>query len=314
MTKIIVTWSTAYDNIMKTSTNLKNHLVKKDMDCINMSFIVDDLEKHQWWTWLNIVYNLSLIQEESILLTSIWKDFEFSDFIKENVILDYVHISNNKLTARSYITTDWYNSQLTAFYPWAMDDWCNISYTGSEYVKYAIVSPNHIPVMKRYIEILFEKWIKIFFDPGQQITQMTKEDLEFCFKFTDYLIVNNYEYEILKQQIEYSDEEMISSFSKMIITYWVEGSKIFDKNYNVDEIFWVENPDFVDLTWAGDSYRAWLLKWLNSWYTWEQSAKIWSILASVCTWSIWAQNHFIDFKQLKVLYKETYWDELILKK
>jgi hypothetical protein len=48
---------------------------------------------------------------------------------------------------------------------------------------------------------------------------MTKEDLEFCFKFTNYLIINNYEYEILKQQIEYTDEQMIESFSKMIITY-----------------------------------------------------------------------------------------------
>jgi hypothetical protein len=102
---------------------------------------------------------------------------------------------------------------------------------------------------------------------------------------------------------------MIESFSKMIITYWVDGSKIYESNYNVTEIFWVENPDFLDSTWAWDAYRAWLLSWLNKWYSWENSAKMWSILASICTASNWAQNHFINLKQFKTLYIETYWED-----
>jgi len=37
--------------------------------------------------------------------------------MKENVNLDYINISKDKLTARSYITSDKNENQITAFYP-----------------------------------------------------------------------------------------------------------------------------------------------------------------------------------------------------
>ena len=310
MTKIIVSGSTAFDNIMHSNTNIKDHLVEKEMWNINISYIVSDLKKENWWTWSNIAYNLALLGTESILMTSVWSDYIFSDFIKENVNLDYVNISKTKLTARSYITADKYENQITAFYPWAMEDSCEIWYLRDEDAKYGIVSANHIPTMKNHLKVFKEKGIKTLFDPGQQITQMTKEDLEYCFSLSDYIILNEYEYEVIKVRAEKTDAEMIEWFERMILTYWVKWSKIFDNNYSILEIHWVENPDFVDATWAWDAYRAWLLKWLNDWYSWETSARIWAVLASLSTWEFWAQNHFIDWKQFSNLYRETFWEEL----
>lgn len=310
MNKIIVSGSTAYDNIMHSTTNLKDHLLEKEMWNINVSYMVSELKKEAWGTWLNIAYNIWLLWTNSILLSSIWKDFVFSDFIKENVNTDYVHVSDEKLTASSYITTDKNNNQVTAFYPWAMEDSCEIDYFKDEAATYAIVSANHIELMKKHLKFFKEKGIKTFFDPGQQITQMTKEDLEFCFEYSNYIILNEYEYEVIKQRAEKTDWDMIGMFEKMILTYWVKGSKIFDRNYNIIEIHWVENPDYVDSTWAWDAYRGWLLKWLNDWYDWETSARIWAVLASLSAWEFWAQNHFIDWKQFSMLFEQTFWVEL----
>jgi sugar/nucleoside kinase (ribokinase family) len=103
---------------------------------------------------------------------------------------------------------------------------------------------------------------------------------------------------------------MITWFEKMILTYWIKWSKIFDKNYNIIEVEWVENPDFVDATWAWDAYRAWLLKWLTDWYDWLTSARIWAVLASLSTQAYGAQNYYIDWKQFKTLYEQTFGDEL----
>jgi len=50
-------------------------------------------------TGMNISYNLALLGENPILLTSIGKDYIFSDFIKENVNLDFIHISAKKMTS-----------------------------------------------------------------------------------------------------------------------------------------------------------------------------------------------------------------------
>jgi len=310
MTKILVSGSTAYDNIMHSDTDLTEHLVEKNMWNINISYIVSDLKKENWGTWSNISYNLALLWTESILLSSVWEDYVFSDFMKENVNLDYINISRDNLTARSYITTDNHDSQITAFYPWAMQDSCDIKFLKDDFVKYGIVSPNHISTMKKHLKLFKSSWVKTFFDPGQQITQMTKEDLEYCFELSNYIILNEYEYEVIKKIAEKTDWEMIDMFDHMILTYWVKGSKIFDRNYNIIEIHWVENPDFVDATWAWDAYRAWLLKWLTDWYNWETSARIWAVLASLSTWSFWAQNHFIDWKQFKNLYTQTFWENL----
>jgi len=310
MNKIIVSGSTAFDNIMHSDSNIKEHLVEKEMWNINISYIVSELKKENWWTGSNIVYNLALLGSESILLTSVWNDYIFSDFMKENVNLDYINISRDKLTARSYITTDNNDNQVTAFYPWAMDDSCNISMLRDESAIYSIVSPNHIPTMKKHLKMLKEKWVKTLFDPGQQITQMTKEDLEYCFELSDYIILNEYEYEVIKVRAAKTDAEMIEWFERMILTYWVKGSKIFDNNYNITEVHWVENPDFIDATWAWDAFRAWLLKWLNDNYSWETSARIWAVLASLSIWEFWAQNHFIDWKQFSNLYSQTFWESL----
>ena len=310
MSKVIVSGSTAFDNIMHSDTNIKDHLTEKEMWNINISYLVSELKKENWWTGSNIAYNLALLWAESILLTSVWNDYVFSDFMKQNVNLEYINVSRNKLTARSYITTDKYENQVTAFYPWAMEDSCQINYLRDEDAKYSIISANHVSTMKKHLKLFKEKWVKTLFDPGQQITQMTKEDLEYCFELSDYIILNEYEYEVIKTRSEKTDWDMIEMFEHMILTYWVKWSKIFDRNYNIVEVHWVENPDFIDATWAWDAYRAWLLKWLNDWYSWEQSARIGAVLASLSAWEYWAQNHFIDWKQFQNLYSQTFWESL----
>ena len=310
MSKIIVSGSTAFDNIMQSNTNIKDHLVNKELSNINISYLVSELKKEKGWTGSNIAFNLSLLWAESTLLTSIWKDFEFSDLIKDNVDLQYVHISDKKLTANSYITVDSNDNQITAFYPWAMGESCEMKELSNIDSEYAIVSANHVNIMIKHLKLFNNLWIKTFFDPGQQITQISKDDLLECFKYSNFIILNEYEYEVIKKRSELTDWEMIDTFDNMILTYWVKWSKIFDRNYNIIEIHWVENPDFVDSTWAWDAYRAWLLKWLNDWYSWESSARIWSILSSISTWKLWAQNHFIDWKQFSNLYSQTFWESL----
>ncbi len=310
MKKIVVSGSTAYDNIMYSNTNLKDHIVWKKMSNINVSYLVSNLSKEIWWTWLNISYNLALLWTKSFLFSSVWNDFIFSSFIKKNVNLDYVNISKNKLSSRSYITTDNKTNQITAFFPWAMEDSSEILTFSWDDVKYSIVSANNIDSMKKHLELLHSKWIKTLFDPWQQITQMTKSDLEYCFSYSNYIILNEYEYEVIKKISQKTDWDMIASFDFMILTYWLRWSKIFDKNYNIIEVHWIENPNFVDPTWAWDAYRAWLLKGLNDWYSLENSAKMWALLSSLSTEKFWSQNHSINWQDFLILYKETFWENL----
>jgi hypothetical protein len=48
---------------------------------------------------------------------------------------------------------------------------------------------------------------------------MTKKDILEAFENSDYLIVNKFEFDMIKKISEFTDSEIIESFDKIIITY-----------------------------------------------------------------------------------------------
>lgn len=310
MAKIIVSWSITYDNIMLTNTNIKEGLSVHNDFWVNLSYQIDELKKEKWWTGLNISHNIALLGWEPILLSSIWFDFIFPDFITENVDIDSVFKSKDYLTANFYRTSDKDGNKLNAFYPWAICEWCKVDFKKKEDIKYWVVSTDFIANMLKNIKDFKKNWAKVFFNPGEQIHEMKKIDIVTCIENTDYLIVNYSEYESIKYKAQLTDEEMIDSFENIIITYWIRGSKIFDKNYNIIEVVWVENPDYKDSTWTWDAYVWWLIFWINEWYSWEVSAQIGAVLSSICSWYIWWQNHSIKWDNFQKLFEDTFWEKL----
>lgn len=293
MSRILVSGSTAYDYIMDYGDKFTNHINNENIHKLSVCFVIDKLKKERWWTWLNIAYNLALLWEKPILMSSIWLDYEFSDFHRQNINLDYVYTCSELLSASWYITNDISESQITAFYPWAMNKADLVSvYDVKELLNYAIVSPNKKEAMLAQVKELNEKWVKTFFDPGQAIFWMDKYDLEQAMKYANYLIVNDFEFDLFKSKIWLEKHEIINNFEKVVITLWSKGSVIIDEE---KELFInpVEIANAIDPTWAWDAYRWWLLKWLNLGYSWETSWKIGSLLASISVWVYGWQNHFI---------------------
>lgn len=310
MWNILVSGSTAYDYIMDYKDKFSNQIKPDNVHKISVSFLIDKMKKEKWWTGLNIAYNLALLWQASVLYTSVWKDFDFGEFIEKNVNLSYINRSSDLLSSSWYITNDLEGNQITAFYPWAMleSDKRSIMEV-SEKISYAIVSPNKKEAMINHLEELHKLWIKTFFDPGQAIWMMTKKDLLNSTKYASYLIVNDYEFDLFKETIWLTKEEIISLFEKVIITLWSKWSKIIDIEEEI-LIPAVKNERVLDPTWAGDAYRAWLIKWLDNWFDWEKSWKIWSLLASLSISSYWWQNHYIDNKEFKLLFKEEFSEQI----
>ncbi len=310
---ILVSGSTAYDHIMDFNDQFKNHIQADKIHKLSVAFLIDKLRKEPWWTWLNIAYNLALLWNKPILLTSIWKDFIFSDYIKENINLNHIYKSEDLFTASSFITNDTDENQITAFYPWAMNkaDETSVNNIESE-LEYAIVSPNKKEAMLKHLEELNNKWIKSFFDPGQWLFVFTKQDLEQASKNANFLILNDYEYNKFKEIIELKDEDILASFEKVIITYWYKWSKILSNDWEIINIAPISNHNPIDPTWAWDSYRAGLLRWLQLWYDWSKAWKIASLISSISVWHYGWQNHFIEKKDFEELFKKEYSEEIKL--
>lgn len=314
MWNILVSWSTAYDHIMDYDWKFEEQIKTENFPKLSVSFLINNLNKEIWWTWLNIAYNIWLLWTKSILLSWIWKDFEFTEFHKKNINLDYIYKSKNLFSSSWYITNDTQWNQITAFYPWAMleSDKIKIKLINEE-ISYAIISPNKKETMFLHMKELKSLWIKTFFDPWQAIFSMNKVDLLESMHYCNYLILNDYEFNLFKDITWLEKAEIITSFEKVIITMWEKWSVIFDNNNEVF-ISSIKNFKVVDPTWAWDAYRAWLLVGLIYWYNWKTSANIGTLLASYSLSTFWAQNHFIDLKKFQEWYKDEFWEDINLKK
>ncbi len=311
---LFVSGSTAYDYLMTFDWKYKDHINSEDIHNFTLSLLIDKMKKESWGTWLNIAYNLALLWDKPLLFSAIWKDFVFNEFCKNNINLDYIHKSEDLFSAAWYITTDKNENQITAFYPWAMME------ADKDYVKpieeklaYWIVSADKKEAMLKHLKYLNENNVKCFFDPGQWLMAFWKEDLIEASNLSNYLILNNYEYSKFKEISELNDEQINNFYEKIIITNWSEWSKIISKNESEIKISAVKVESALDPTWAWDSYRAWLLRWLQLWYSWEKSAKIWALIASFCIWKHWWQNHFVEKKEFEERFLEEFGDEVKLK-
>ena len=307
MWKILVSWSMAYDYIMNFWDSFKNHIIPDKIHILSVSFFTPSLRKEKWWTWHNIAYSMWLLWEKAILLWSVW-----TDFMEESEFIDYstIHRSLDNFTASCHIINDTDNNQISAFYPWAMLE-ASIQDIPNLDISYAIISPNDKETMKKHLKNASKLWIKTFFDPGQQITNYTKKELIESLDYTNYLILNDYEYSLFLEKTWVSKSYLKEKLEKIIITLWWEWLKVIDKNSEI-KIDTLKNIKVLDPTWAWDAFRAWLLIWLNKWYSWEKSCKIWVLSACYCIQNHWTQNHFFSKNDFEKEFKKEFWIEINL--
>lgn len=312
MKHIVVSGSTAYDFIMDYDWEFKDIIKAENLDNLSVWFLINNLKKEMWWTWLNIAYNLSLIGERPILLTSVWNDFSFDWYFKDKVNLDYINQSSKLLSASWYIITDWNWNQITPFFSWAMDETTNTSVGNiTEEIEYSIIAPNQKEAMIKHVKESKNMWLKTFFDPGQQLFALNKEELEECSQNSNYLIVNEYEYNEFRSRIWKEENELKEIFEKIIITLWKKWSKIIDRENEI-LVPPVKVEEVVDPTWAWDAYRAWLIRWLKLWYSWYIAWRLWSLLSSHCIQFHGWQSHFVSKWTLEVEMEEFFWERIDL--
>ena len=120
--KIIVTGSLAFDLIMNFPGKFGDHILPEKIHEINLSFLVEKLQKQYGGTAGNIAYNLALLGLRPTVLATAGYDFtEYkSELEKVGVDTSMIDIIEAEPTASAFIFTDMVDNQITGFYPGAM--------------------------------------------------------------------------------------------------------------------------------------------------------------------------------------------------
>jgi len=287
MKEILISGSTAIDTLLYFDGKFEDQTDHG----LNMSVMSEGFDKNNGWTGANIAYNLSLLWESPILLSAIGTDFEYEEVIATKTNLAYIHREQRWHTAHSIIVSDSNDNRMTFFHPGAMKyaSESKMSYVKEE-VWVAIISANHISTMIEHARECNEKGIHVILDPAQQISAMSSWDALELLSYGSSLIVNHKEFQDLQKITSKTESDIVSQLQEVIITYWAQWSHLH-RNGEMYNFPAIQVEDFEDTTWAGDAYRAWLLKAIIDWHGWNLWCQLWTLLASYCILAPWSQHH-----------------------
>jgi len=309
----LICGSIAYDTIMLFNDKFKHHILPEKVHILNVSFMVPDMRREFGGCGGNIAYNLKLLGGEPLLMGTVGADFTpYADWMdKCGISRDYVKVLGDSYTAQAFITTDMDDNQITAFHPGAMMQAHENKVADAKDIKIGIVSPDGRDGMIQHAEQFVAAEIPFIFDPGQGMPMFDGDDLKRFIDQASYVVVNDYEWQLMQERTQYSPQDVAEKVSALIVTQGGEGSTIYtkDQTYHVP---CAKAEKLADPTGCGDAYRAGLLYGLMNGLDWEVTGRIASLLGALKIEQAGTQNHQFTIDEFKQRYQQSFGSELLI--
>ena len=290
---IVITGSIAYDYLMSFPGNFLDHIKPERIQKVSLSFLVDQMVKNRGGCAPNIAYTLALLGERPTVMGTVGQDFEeYRVWLESNgVNTSAIKVIPEVFTASFFATTDENQNQIASFYTGAMAYARTLSFSDLEQpVDVTIISPNDPEAMDKYPLECKALGIPYIYDPSQQIVRTDPESLRQGVQGADILIVNDYEYELLKDHTAMTDEQIrLAVKQAVIITMGAEGALVWaDKKIKIPA---VTPNQILDPTGVGDAFRAGLIKGLALGLPWAAAGRLGSLAATYVLETTSAQAH-----------------------
>ncbi len=291
--QLYVSGSVALDRIMNFPGKFSDHILPDKIHILNVCFLVDGLNEFFGGTAGNIAYNLALLGEKPLILGCAGRDFApYAERLRGlGLPLDGIRSVESQFTAGAYITTDQADNQITGFNPGAMREPCGYRFPDRhDGSVMGIVSPGNVQDMVELPAYFKKAGIPYIFDPGQQITALTGEQMAQAIEGSFALCTNDYELELVIKATGLSRAELLKRTGALVTTLGEEGSLIA-QGAQETRVPVVKVDKALDPTGAGDAYRAGLLKGLCLGEPLAKAAELGSVCAAFCVASKGTQEH-----------------------
>ena len=306
---VLITGSIAYDYIMQFPGFFQDHILPDKIANLSVSFLVDSMKKQRGGVATNIAYNLALLGERPRIMATVGQDFtDYRKWLEANNVdtSAIVEIADD-FTASFFVSTDGKQNQIAMFYTGAMAHAHTLSFRqhAPGKIDLVVISPNDPRAMTQYVRECKESKLPYIYDPSQQIIRLNGEELADGVRGSTMTIVNEYEFEMLKNKTGWSDAQVIAQTQTLIVTLGEKGSRIH-----------VDGKSFVvpivpahrqaDPTGVGDAYRAGIIKGYLKKLPWETIGKIGSLAATYVLEEYGTQNHRYTLNEFGERYKQAF--------
>ncbi len=311
---IAISGSLAYDYIMDFPDSFRNHILPDQIHILNVCFVVEELKKNLGGVAGNIAHTMKMLGSEPIILGALGTDAsEYLEYFKNKKIgTNYIHTSEKRLTSSAHITTDKDDNQITAFYSGAGEEATEISiHDIKEEIELVVISPTKKEAMIEHAKQAHERNIPIVFDPGQQITALTPQEISLLIGQATFLIANDYEMKLIQEKSGWDMEQLLEHVDVTITTLGEQGS-IISTGEEIHQIKPCSPNSVDDPTGAGDAYRAGFFSAYTKGKDLKTCGQVASVSAVYAVEKYGTQNHEFSLDEFRQRYKETYDEEIEL--
>ena len=302
--KIVITGSIAFDYLMSFPGAFTEHFLPEHINRVSLSFLVDTMDKRRGGCAPNIAYTLALLGERPMLMASAGQDFaEYRAWLESaGVDTSLVLQVPDKFTASFFCSTDQHNNQIASFYTGAMANSGELSFRNVKDCGWAIVSPNDPGAMVQYADECRTLGIRYIFDPGQQCTRMSGDELREGMVGATIVICNDYEFELVRQKTGLGEADILERSEALIVTRGENGSSVMTPGGRAD-IAAVAPHRIVDPTGVGDAYRGGLLKGIALGLPYQTAAQLGSVAATYALEHLGGQSHAYTWREFTERYE-----------
>jgi adenosine kinase len=316
----VVTGSVAFDYLMRFPGRFVEHLMPDAMERLSVSFLVDEMRRVPGGCGPNISYGLALLGERPLLVATGGRDAaEYRDWLgRQGVDVSGVALHPDVFTASFFVSTDRDQNQLASFYTGAMARARDLSIVGPGGTDPALVviAPNDPDAMAKYASECRARAVPFLYDPSQQVARLSGDELLEGLSGAFLLIVNEYEFGILRQKTKLSREELEATVPALVVTHGADGSTISvaDARGRLRHEIPAANLEGVaiDPTGVGDAYRAGLIRGIRIGAPWPVAGRIGSVAASIVLESLGPQPARYETAEFLARYARSFGDEPLL--
>ena len=293
---VLVSGSIATDHLMHFPGRFSQQLLADQLHKVSLSFLVDDLVVRRGGVAANIAFGMAQLGGAPVLLGAVGTDFDDyrSWLTRHGVDCQSVHVSSIHHTARFVCTTDEEMCQIASFYAGAMSEARLIELapavarTGAELV---VISADDPAAMVRHSSECRDRGFAFAADPSQQIARMSGTELISLIDGASLLFTNEYEKSLLESKTGLSEAEIMQRVDVRVTTLGSRGVEITGRDVDPLHVPIAKEHAKLDPTGVGDGFRAGFLT-ARSWdLSWERSAQVGSLLATLVLETVGPQEY-----------------------
>lgn len=310
---LILTGSISIDRIMNFNGHYKDLIQADKLHVLSLSILIDKLTNSRGGVATNIAYNLALLKEHPIVVGSIGNDAGeyLSDFEKLGVITKHIHVSDRP-TATFTVLTDSDDNQVGGFYPGAMSDISKLTLEPWYNTHSLVIISAGDPVgMDQLVKDCIANNLDYAYDLGQQVTNITVEQMRLGLSHAKILFGNDYEVGTILGRTKMSESELNELVPLIVTTLGEKGTTLSGSTLKeVIQVPAIKGVVAVDPTGAGDSYRAgFLYGYLRNWDL-KSCVELGSTIATYTISMHGTQTHQFTLDQVREKHYSAYGNQL----